>query len=312
MYNIKLEEEKALNYIKNMSGKNQQREEFQHPRDEDVGFDKGPPLQNDTLEYFKQIMIKLEEKNAFEDEEDKEMFLNNVFDELKGREYRLSVNKRGSTILEKLLSTSLSQHIRLFMFRLTDMWYQLCIDRNSSHVLQVLIRRIPAILIEEAQQPDDKDSSSSSSDSSDDENSEEEEKEVVPSMSVLLRQVCEELQDSYQDLMFNPHGSYILRDLLRILGGKNNFEIKHKLASRGFVSNKPTQIAKQVFTPFNDILTNVVARVLNSEDLTSACINPVSVPVNNPNSSPNNPNNPYNYESNKYSIAMMTWITQIT
>jgi hypothetical protein len=73
-------------------------------------------VDSDTRSYFLQIGPILEA--PFDTEEEKNMLINNVHQEMKGHEFGLSVDKRCSKILEKILSFSNYSQIQSFFSRM--------------------------------------------------------------------------------------------------------------------------------------------------------------------------------------------------
>ena len=108
--------------------------------------------------------------------------------------------------------------------------FALLTDRNASHVIQSILRRAPALLLEEYQaarggskkkaplpkQP------KGDSDDDDDEDDEDEDERDVPSMGECIAHVCRELSGDWDALCVDPQGSHIVRDLLAIAMGVND------------------------------------------------------------------------------------------
>lgn len=93
-----------------------------------------------TLKYFREAE-RLIEANEFEDEESFHLFINNVFVEVEGLEYRLACSHDGSTILEKVLRHARPFHLRVFFEKVRGKWLEMCRHRYASHVVESWCRQ---------------------------------------------------------------------------------------------------------------------------------------------------------------------------
>ena len=71
------------------------------------------------------------------------LFLENVFNEVDGKEARLACSHDGSQILEKLLGHANELHLRIFVSKLRGSVEKLSTHRYASHVLETLFRIMP-------------------------------------------------------------------------------------------------------------------------------------------------------------------------
>ena len=92
-----------------------------------------------TLQYFRQAE-KILEANDFEDEEAQQLFIQNVFSEAEGLEYRLSCSHDGSVILEKMVRHGTGFHLRVFFEKIRERLLDMCCHRYASHVVETWLR----------------------------------------------------------------------------------------------------------------------------------------------------------------------------
>ena len=73
-----------------------------------------------------------------EDEDGRNIFVDNVLDEVKGNEYRLSCDMRCSSAFEKIVRICTPVQLATLFNRLTESLDDLVVSRCGSHVLQVV------------------------------------------------------------------------------------------------------------------------------------------------------------------------------
>ncbi|XP_069687625.1 nucleolar protein 9 [Periplaneta americana] len=101
-------------------------------------FGRGSFLNEDTYQYFVRV-LELLQSNNFETEEEKVVFVNNVFDETIGEEVNYSCNQLASAALEKLLPFAKDVVLRRFMEAFGENLRPICCDAYGSHIVEKLI-----------------------------------------------------------------------------------------------------------------------------------------------------------------------------
>ena len=110
-------------------------------------FGKGREIDKDTYDYFLRILeqipslfdTKSPEDPPEETEEDRRIFVDNVFATTEGEESSYCGNQLVSRVLEKLLPFASDQVVKRFMTSLADDLRRVATDPFASHVLQLLL-----------------------------------------------------------------------------------------------------------------------------------------------------------------------------
>lgn len=92
-----------------------------------------------VLQYFKQADRLLEAKE-FADEEEYNLFIQNVFAEVEGLEYRLACSHDGSMLLEKILKVASPFQLRVFLEKVRERLIDMCCHRYASHVVETWLK----------------------------------------------------------------------------------------------------------------------------------------------------------------------------
>ncbi|KAG5894944.1 hypothetical protein JTB14_023293 [Gonioctena quinquepunctata] len=100
-------------------------------------FGRGSQLDSDTYQYFVRIMEAY--KEGFDNEEDKIIFVNNVFEQTETQEVNCSCNQVGCRIIEMLIPFASDDALKKFMEAFSSEIRPLCTDRFASHVLEALV-----------------------------------------------------------------------------------------------------------------------------------------------------------------------------
>ncbi|XP_037085448.1 nucleolar protein 9-like [Pollicipes pollicipes] len=98
---------------------------------------RGEQIHKDALEFFIQAKDKLDK--PFDDPEDKELFIQNVFSQTSGEEVPLVKNSLASQIVEQLIPTVSDEALLPFAAALYQCITELSEDQFASHVLQTLL-----------------------------------------------------------------------------------------------------------------------------------------------------------------------------
>ncbi|OBZ85794.1 Nucleolar protein 9 [Choanephora cucurbitarum] len=197
-------------------------------------------VDEEMLGYFKGVEKTLDDP-PFETGEDQRLFVENVYSEVDGNEFRLSTNYSCSLILEKLLKVSDGFQLRVFMDKMSGKTVELFAHRFASHVYQTLLT-LAADVVEREQTEGVTDKGA------------EGEGELL-SMEKLILGVCEEIKPHIGGLISQQFASHDIRILLFVLAGKRIDEtgdIKGKLRSK-----KSTQYKREN----NDTFTKANVRL---------------------------------------------------
>ncbi|GAA5804800.1 hypothetical protein HPULCUR_010308 [Helicostylum pulchrum] len=201
-------------------------------------------VDEELLGYFKNVEQTLDDPH-FESGEDQRLFVENVYTEVDGNEFRLSTNYSCSLILEKLLKISDSFQLRVFMDKLSGKSVELFAHRFASHVCQTLLTLAADVV--EREQLEGITSTSPGKDG---------EGELL-SMEQLILGVCEDIKPHVGGLISQQFASHDIRILLYVLAGRRideSGDIKGTLRSK-----KSTQYKKEnndTFTKSNLRLTS--------------------------------------------------------
>ncbi|KAK4511943.1 uncharacterized protein ATC70_003942 [Mucor velutinosus] len=189
-------------------------------------------VDEELLGYFKNVEQTLDDPH-FETGEDQRLFVENVYSEVDGNEFRLSTNYSCSLILEKLLKVSDSFQLRVFMDKLSGKTVELFAHRFASHVCQTLLT-LAADVVEREQLEGVSANETSPL--------KEGEGELL-SMEKLILGVCEDIKPHVGGLISQQFASHDIRILLFVLAGKRideSGDIKGQLRSK-----KSTQYKKE-------------------------------------------------------------------
>lgn len=227
-----------------------------------------------TLQYFKNVGKQLATWDKL-DEEERSIFLNNVFDEIRSHEYRLAVNPNCSKVLERLFELFTPSQIKTFLVSIKSLYLPLFTDRVASHAMQALLFRLPELMLQEfetgevvpfvkrrkPEDLDDEDEEKNKEDEDQDsENHQNEEGEDDENDNVTQEQkrnlaqeglqtqdwflrMCVELQPHWLSLITSTHGSFIMRTILLILAGHTGLT-KDFVASAGQTESKSNRPGK--------------------------------------------------------------------
>ncbi|KAJ3405152.1 Nucleolar protein 9 [Chytriomyces hyalinus] len=167
----------------------------------------------DVQEYFISIEKMLDE-NDFEADEDRVLFIQNVYREVGANDVKLAADSDCSRVLEKLIRLSTDVQVRRLMRSFNGMFSELFRHRFASHVTQTLLSLVADIVEREqihglAPETDE--------DASDE--TVVEAQGPLPSMEELFTSMCEELSNQWIQLMTDPWGSHLVRAVLNVASG---------------------------------------------------------------------------------------------
>ncbi|CAG9762851.1 unnamed protein product [Ceutorhynchus assimilis] len=101
-------------------------------------YGRGSHMEADTYQYFVRILEVF--KQGFENDEDKAVFVDNVFEQTLEKEIECSCNQVGCRVIEMLLPFASNSVLERFMSKFGEDLRPLCQDRFASFVIQALVK----------------------------------------------------------------------------------------------------------------------------------------------------------------------------
>ncbi|XP_077472406.1 nucleolar protein 9 [Stigmatopora argus] len=153
-------------------------------------------LDPQSVGYYRRVGERLNEE--FDDAEEKEMFVENVLSEVKGKARMVAMDRTGSMTLQRLLQLCSPEQVAKIMAELggescSDFKTVSC-DRCGAHVMESAVRQVSRLTVNE-----------------DEDQSEGLEIQIL-SLSQAVRESCEEL-------IKDTHATHVVRTLLHVLAG---------------------------------------------------------------------------------------------
>ena len=176
-------------------------------------------LDEELLPYVKEVTV-LARANEFEADEDRELFVDNVWRELKMRKseqlVRLITHKEGSAAVESLLPLSSPKQLYRVIRGFKGTMARVIFNPYGSHVLEALFGFVPALVnasMDELTKKDD------DNEEEEEGNEEEEDKGALEPLEKMFQATCDELAGGWMEIMMDARGSHVLRAILRALAG---------------------------------------------------------------------------------------------
>ncbi|KAI9179817.1 Nucleolar protein 9 [Blastocladiella emersonii ATCC 22665] len=157
---------------------------------------------HETRTYFKSIEGRMD-LNEWDSQEDIDVFLNNVYEEVHGKELMLATDAECSLVMEKLLRLSSDVHLRIFLDKLSGNYVNLFKHFCASHVCQTMLIMAADVLEREA-------NGTSPSDAP----------EGLPTMTELIVTMCQQLRTFWMTLAMDRHATFLVRVALSVLRGQ--------------------------------------------------------------------------------------------
>jgi len=225
---------------------------------------KGTEIEQDQYDYLVRVMERW--RDGFENDEEKEMFVENVFDQTEGEERNLCGNQLASRVIELLLPSAKQQVVTRFSLALATDLRLVCVDPFMSHVLEKLL------IIQTFHAKDNKVDLS------------DEDKEGPREwMLKVSRFVINNLEDFSQDM----YASHLLRTCTQCLAGERA-PVQGKGAhgggggqrTEGYDSRVEWKFGDEEKVTFNEVLDTLASRILalSADTLTSEmCVHVLQV-----------------------------------
>lgn len=191
-----------------------------------------------VLQYFKHAE-RILDANEFEDDEQHHLFIQNVFSEIDGLEYRLACSHDGSVILEKVLTGATLYQLRVFFEKVRDRFLDMCCHRYASHVVERWIRLASASW------------SSDASANNDTSETIEKANNIPPTLLEQLGDISTWFTESLIRLAEDEYGTHVLRLFIRLaVGIESTNEPPFPGASKFII-----QLGEQLFTLPHEIFS---------------------------------------------------------
>eukprot|EP01135_Chromosphaera_perkinsii_P011196 Nk52_evm23s2356 gene=Nk52_evmTU23s2356 len=171
-----------------------------------------------TQSYFARVEVMLD-ADEFEDVEDRNVFIGNVFVEIRKQELLLCFDQECSRILEKLLRACSNYHLRRFMTLLGGNYLKLCTNRYGSHVLQTILCLVPAAMEWEGVHGSAVPEMFADEEAERAEEAEDGEIPELRPIAELVVNLCKECEERLDTLMNNGYASHVFRWIIAILSG---------------------------------------------------------------------------------------------
>ncbi|KAL2072119.1 hypothetical protein VTL71DRAFT_11462 [Oculimacula yallundae] len=176
-------------------------------------------LEDQEQEYFRRA-DELLEQNDFPSEEERSLFLANVYREAEGKELKIACSQSCSRLMERLILLSTTEQKKKLFGKFSDNYPHLIQHRFASHCCETLFIQSAPVVTEELTADTKSKKKGTEKDVDMDTGKEEEEEEELPSMESLFLATLDELEGQMTFLLTDRFASHTLRVLLVILSGR--------------------------------------------------------------------------------------------
>lgn len=242
-------------------------------------------VDSNELTYFHQAEQTLN-LNTFNSQDEKDLFIDSVFQESRGKELKLVTNQICSKLMERLILNSTVKQIHQLFNAFNGRFYDLSRQKYSSHVIETFLVRCASLI--------EKEILSTGSGNYEDELNEDEESEGWVSMENMFLFIIGDFKTHFKKMMKDKYASHVLRLSLLVMTGK---ELPSSVESNSILRSKRSKIARkmieikdnddyqkkfQVPTSFREELREILKEIINgetTETLRELSIDSISSPV---------------------------------
>ncbi|KAL8742641.1 MAG: hypothetical protein Q9190_004910 [Brigantiaea leucoxantha] len=164
-------------------------------------------LDDQEQEYFKRAESILE-LDQFENIEERDIFLANVYKEASGKELKIANSQSCSRLMERLIALSSPSQIKKLFQKFNGHFLHLAQHRFASHCCEALFLRAAPIVSQELLA------------STEEQQHDMTNEEIYVSMENLFLHTLTELEEALGYLITNTHASHTIRVLLVVLSGR--------------------------------------------------------------------------------------------
>ncbi|XP_063295755.1 nucleolar protein 9 [Pelobates fuscus] len=195
-----------------------------------------PRLDPKSVGYFRRVGDTLQQD--FESDEDRGLFVRNVFNEVQGNELSLSTDMSASIVLQKLLSVATSAQLCQVLSALSGNWQAVCWHRSGAHVIQTALLQYPRL----QNQPEE------------DESDEDLDVQPCSSLEELVFSLCSEVKEKFLQYNQSVHGSFIVRTLFQVLSGVIlNSETERRKGAQGLTVKSEFDVPETFLQQLQDL-----------------------------------------------------------
>lgn len=211
-------------------------------------------LDRQELEYLKTIESTLATNALLADE--RQHFIDNVFEEIKGKELKLATNQICSKLLERLILVASDPQLIQILKAFSGHIFKLSMNKYSSHCLETLLRRSAKHVEEHPGAQIDIDGE-------------------LNSIENLLVMALEEVEKNIHDMSTNKYSSHVVRLALLILSGlavdsDTSLRSSKSVAARKFTDMEQINLGERVVpTAFSDLGNEMVNVLVKGQDESS-------------------------------------------
>ncbi|XP_075047934.1 nucleolar protein 9 isoform X2 [Mixophyes fleayi] len=197
-----------------------------------------PRLDPKSVGYFRRVGETLQQD--FESDDDRGLFVRNVFNEVKGSELALATDMSGSIVLQKLLSVATSAQVCQVLLVLSGHWQDVCWHCSGAHVIQTALLQYPRLQAQGGPEQQEED---------------EEEEECQPSSNLeeIVLSLCSEVTGKFLLYNQNTHGSFIVRTLFQVLSGTILNQETTKKAAQGIKVKSVFEVPKSFLQQLKEL-----------------------------------------------------------
>ncbi|XP_040911282.1 nucleolar protein 9 [Toxotes jaculatrix] len=160
-----------------------------------------------SVGYFRRVGERL--SDGFEDNEEREMFVENVLSEVKGKAMLVATDRTGSITLQRLLPLSSPEQVGEVLAELGgeagSEFKAVSCDRCGGHVVESAVRQMSRWM-----ESSQKEASATT---------EEEEEESCGVLEAQVLSLSQVVRDNIAEFIKHVHGSHVVRTLLHVLAG---------------------------------------------------------------------------------------------
>eukprot|EP00039_Didymoeca_costata_P007103 m.96335 g.96335 ORF g.96335 m.96335 type:complete len:745 (+) comp13540_c0_seq4:233-2467(+) len=187
-----------------------------------------------TITYFSRVEQMVAEPDfADQDEEQRDIFVNNVLEEVQGKELRILSDMLCSRVLEKILQFCSPDQLSTLLVRCIPILDRIAKNRCASHVLQTMLVRLP-LMIDKDDVPDEalEFNKLLQNDESEEEPDPTKYENLTP--STIFFHLCAMMEEDLETYIRDPYGSHILQASVFGLAGLPPAAVTRSKASKAY------------------------------------------------------------------------------
>ncbi|KAH3899340.1 RNA-binding RNA processing protein NOP9 SCDLUD_004779 [Saccharomycodes ludwigii] len=188
-------------------------------------------LDTQELEYFKQAESTIA-IDTFENEEEKNIFINSVIEESRGKELKLATSQICSKLMERLILESDGIQLKKIFKSFDGFFYNISCQKYSSHVLETLLVRSTALVEKELLTPSFEIEQDTGADQA-----------VFAPMESMFLFMLNELKPKMKEMISHQYASHVFRLIVLILSSK---KLPSSTMANSTLRSKKSKIARKM------------------------------------------------------------------